>query len=77
MTDVEKSEIFPIWHVYDVENVAIHAKYFEFNVDIKAPVYLGNWATLEHGMLVRALFFVPFSIIFSTCDNLTTFLFLW
>ena len=26
MTDVEKSEILHIWHVCDVENVAIHAK---------------------------------------------------
>ena len=26
MTDVEKSEILHIWHVCDVENIAIHAK---------------------------------------------------
>ena len=27
MTDVEKSEILHIWHVCDVENVAIYAKF--------------------------------------------------
>ena len=28
MTDVEKSEILHIWHVCDVENIAIYAKIF-------------------------------------------------
>ena len=27
MTDVEKSEILHIWHVCDVENAAIYAKF--------------------------------------------------
>ena len=27
ISDMEKSEIFHIWHVCDVENVAIHAKF--------------------------------------------------
>ena len=30
MTDVEKSEILHIWHVCDVENVAIYAKFMQF-----------------------------------------------
>ena len=30
MTDVEKSEILHIWHVCDVENVAIYAKFMRF-----------------------------------------------
>ena len=29
MTDVEKSEILHIWHVCDVENVAIYAKFMQ------------------------------------------------
>ena len=28
MTDVEKSEILHIWHVCDVENIAIYAKIY-------------------------------------------------
>ena len=31
MTDVEKSEILHIWHVCDVENVAIYAKFMLFS----------------------------------------------
>ena len=31
MTDVEKSEILHIWHVCDVENVAIYAKFMPFS----------------------------------------------
>ena len=30
MTDVEKSEIRHIWHVFDVENVAVYAKFMQF-----------------------------------------------
>ena len=30
MTDVEKSEILHMWHVCDVENVAIYAKFMQF-----------------------------------------------
>ena len=37
MTDVEKSEILHIWHVSDVENVAIYAKFMQFHVE-------KNWA---------------------------------
>ena len=37
MTDVEKSEIPHIWHVCDVENVAIYAKFTCFHVE-------KNWA---------------------------------
>ena len=31
MTDVEKSEILHIWHVCDVESVAIYAKFMQFS----------------------------------------------
>ena len=33
MTDVEKSEILHLWHVCDVENVAIYAKFTRFHVE--------------------------------------------
>ena len=36
MTDVEKSEILHIWHVCDVENVAIYAKFMQFFATIYA-----------------------------------------
>ena len=29
MSDVEKSEILHIWHVCDVENIAIYAKFMQ------------------------------------------------
>ena len=35
MTDVEKSEILHMWHVYDVENVAKCAKFTCFYVEKK------------------------------------------
>ena len=30
MTDVEKSEILHLWHVCDVENVAIYVRFMQF-----------------------------------------------
>ena len=36
MTDVEKSEILHTWHVCDVENVAIYAKFMHFFATIYA-----------------------------------------
>ena len=33
MTDVEKSDILHIWHVCDVKNVAIYAKFMQFHVE--------------------------------------------
>ena len=36
MTDVEKSEILHIWHVRDVENVAIYAKFMQVFATIYA-----------------------------------------
>ena len=31
MTDVEKSDILHIWHVCDVKNVDIYAKFMQFS----------------------------------------------
>ena len=36
MTDVEKSEILQIWHVCDIENVAMNAKFMQFFAIIHA-----------------------------------------
>ena len=36
MTDVERSEILHIWHVCDVENVAIYEKFVHFFATIYA-----------------------------------------
>ena len=43
MTDVEKSENLHIWHVCDVENVAIYAKFTRFHVKKNwAQKYIGG-----------------------------------
>ena len=48
MTDVEKSEILHIWHVCDVESVAIYAKFMQL---LQFAVLL-----LIHAVLSRNLF---------------------
>ena len=44
MTDVEKSEILHIWHVCDIENIAIYAKFMQFSCEEKMSpkVHLRN-----------------------------------
>ena len=43
MTDMEKSEILYIWHVCDVENVAIYAKFMQFSCGEKLSPKVHLW----------------------------------
>ena len=43
MTDVEKSEILHIWHVCDVKNVAIYAKFMQFSCGEKLSPKVYLW----------------------------------
>ena len=44
MTNVEKSEILHTWHVCDVENVAINAKFMQFSPQFMRFHVEKNWA---------------------------------
>ena len=52
MTDVEKSEILHIWHVCDVENVAIYAKFMLFSWKNQS---CQNLRTLSRNLFCRNL----------------------